>query len=183
MSHLFINLLIGNRQCLLFISFHWVMNLQAWTGIISLSGSSLSVVYVPGWSGPSVWAVSCLLSHSDRPQGQLNLSSDLWDAQTDVSCVHQRLLQFPIWIYKLLRLSCCHQHVPGFFFCCGFFCQRFLPWPSSVEGIKDRCWWRCSAGWRTFLLLSLVTGMLNEAIVVDRQDKVSVVVPFFDSLA
>lgn len=41
-------------------------------------------------------------------------------------------------------------------------------------------WRLCSAGCGTFLLLTLVTGMLNEAVVVVGQDEVSVVVvPFF----
>ncbi len=48
------------------------------------------------------------------------------------------------------------------------------------RGIKARCWWLCSTGCRTFLLLTVVTGMLNEAVVVVGQDEVSVVVvPFF----
>lgn len=46
------------------------------------------------------------------------------------------------------------------------------------RGIKARCWRLCSAGRGTFLPLTLVTGVLNEAVVVAGQDEVSVV-PFF----
>lgn len=57
--------------------------------------------------------------------------------------------------------------------CCS---ASFLLWPCSVMRIKGCCWRLCSAGCRTFLLLTLVTGMLNEAVVSVGQDEVSVVV-------
>lgn len=104
-----------------------------------------------------------MVSYSDRPPGQCGVSPDLCGVHqtpAEVSCAHQ-------WLLRFLEERTLAGGQPGrgrlYFLPCRLVVSPDLP---AWRVIKASCWRLCSAGCRTFLPLPLVTGVLNEAVVV-----------------